>query len=58
MRLRVDMIKTYYDYYYVAVTEQTAILGAKARGPPSGHLKQVIPTCEPVAETIFDDIDL
>jgi hypothetical protein len=52
------MIKTYYDYYYVAVTEQTAILGAKARGPPSGHLKQVIPTCEPVAETIFDDIDL
>ena len=46
------------DATRAAVTEQTAILDAKARGPPSGHLKQVIPTCEPVSDTIFDEIDL
>ena len=41
-----------------AMMEQQAIHDAKARGPPAVHLKQVIPTCEPFGETIFDEIDL
>ena len=37
--------------------ERKAIADAKAKGPPSGHFKQVIETCEP-HDTIFDEIDL
>ena len=39
------------------ILERKAIEEAKARGPPAGHFKQVIDTCEP-RDTIFDEIDL
>jgi hypothetical protein len=44
-----------------AATRSAAIerkaLEARARGPPAGHFKQVMETCEPL-DTIFDEIDL
>jgi hypothetical protein len=40
-----------------AAIERKALEEAKARGPPAGHFKQVMETCEPL-DTIFDEIDL
>jgi hypothetical protein len=40
-----------------AVIERKALEEARARGPPAGHFKQVIETCE-LLDTIFDEIDL
>jgi len=40
-----------------AAIERKALEEAKARGPPAGHFKQIIETCEPL-DTIFDEIDL
>ena len=40
-----------------AAIERKALEEAKARGPPAGHFKQIIETCEP-PDTIFDEIDL
>jgi hypothetical protein len=40
-----------------AAIERKALEEARARGPPAGHFKQIIETCEPL-DTIFDDIDL
>jgi hypothetical protein len=40
-----------------AAIERKALEEARARGPPAGHFKQVMETCEPL-DTIFDEIDL
>ncbi len=40
-----------------AAIERKSLEEARARGPPAGHFKQVIETCEP-PDTIFDEIDL
>jgi hypothetical protein len=40
-----------------AAIERKALEEARARGPPAGHFKQVMETCDPL-DTIFDEIDL
>jgi hypothetical protein len=40
-----------------AAIERKALEEAKAKGPPAGHFKQVMETCEPL-DTLFDEIDL
>jgi hypothetical protein len=40
-----------------AVIERKSLEEVRARGPPAGHFKQVIETCES-SDTIFDEIDL
>jgi hypothetical protein len=40
-----------------AAIERKALEEVRARGPPAGHFKQVMETCEPL-DTIFDEIDL
>ena len=40
-----------------AATERKILGEANARGPPAGHFKQIIETCEP-PDSIFDEIDL
>jgi hypothetical protein len=40
-----------------AAIERKTLEEARARGPPAGHFKQVMETCEQL-DTIFDEIDL